>query len=725
MIRFIDTSKSYKLKSGRSIVALDGVNLDLADSGLTFVCGENGSGKTTLLNLLGGMDSVSDGDIIVDGYSLKSLTKSQCDGYRNTYIGYIYQTYNLIDGYTVGENIAIALEIRHKKVGREEIDEVLKTVGLVDKQGETFYNREISELSGGQLQRVAIARALVKGAEILLADEPTGALDVSAGDEILELLKNLSKKMPVIVVSHNASNIKQYADRIITLQDGKVIDDTAPLKIDAESNAAVEKTKKLEKSGIPFARSVILAFKGLKYHKIRLAVSVFLCIVMCSAFVFAFTSRFADKNTPQIRACYNDDKQMIRLASVAYLEYTAHGQKVRTPCGEKDIAQIKTIENYTGGKIMYELYHGNLPFRLEENLASSLPDEEWGNRYLRKACYDFESVAEIDSETGLSDACLSPDARFVDSSKCRLPQTFDEIAITDLKFDAFKKLGYKDAEGNVYKIKTPDDLIGKKLGAFAICGVFSTETDLEKFKEDYDYFTNIEDEITYKRLSGMNIINYAFLKKGYIENEWKKYCEETGVDDEFSLNQIKAVLVKLSGDLHKDKALLKDLKYIRKGDTNPNYTFYMEMAVESNYYGFVKAADFLWEPLFLKIVLIAAIILAVISLLMLTVFFNIGFEARKQEMGVLTALGASGGDIAKINLTESLIISSFIFVFTLIVSAIMNAVINSRIGIPLFATGGIHILVSIGICYLIPLLATSFFILCLRRKSPNAVIKRK
>lgn len=149
------------------------------------------------------------------------------------------------------------------------------------------------------------------------------------------------------------------------------------------------------------------------------------------------------------------------------------------------------------------------------------------------------------------------------------------------------------------------------------------------------------------------------------------------------------------------------------------------MAVESNYYGFVKAADFLWEPLFLKIVLTAAIILAVISLLMLTVFFNIGFEARKQEMGVLTALGASGGDIAKINLTESLIISSFIFVFTLIISVIMNAVINSRIGIPLFATGGIHILVSIGICYLIPLLATSFFILCLRRKSPNAVIKRK
>lgn len=230
MIKLNGVTKTYRMKSGE-VHALKGVSLDLPESGMVFVLGKSGCGKSTLLNVVGGLDEITSGEIVVDGVSMSEYRAKDYDMYRNRYIGFIFQEYNLIDGFNVGKNISLALELQQNKDKKSLIENVLEQVGLAG-----FYNRKINELSGGQKQRVAIARALVKNPRIILADEPTGNLDSATAEEIFGLLKELSSDRLILVVSHDRENAEQYADRIIELKDGEVLSDRT---INELSNAQV------------------------------------------------------------------------------------------------------------------------------------------------------------------------------------------------------------------------------------------------------------------------------------------------------------------------------------------------------------------------------------------------------------------------------------------------------------------------------------------------------
>ncbi len=234
MIEAKNLVKTYKPKKGVEVRALDGVSLKLPSKGMVFLLGKSGSGKSTLLNVLGGLDSFNEGEIIIKGTSAKDFKQSHYDSYRNTYIGFIFQEYNVLDEFTVGANIALAIELQGRKPTSEEINNILKKVELLN-----FANRKPNELSGGQKQRVAIARALVKNPEIIMADEPTGALDSATGKQVFDTLKELSKDKLVLIVSHDRDFAEQYADRIIELADGKIISDVerAPIKEQASDEA--------------------------------------------------------------------------------------------------------------------------------------------------------------------------------------------------------------------------------------------------------------------------------------------------------------------------------------------------------------------------------------------------------------------------------------------------------------------------------------------------------
>ena len=212
--------KTYSTKGGVEVKALDNVSIDFPETGLVFLLGRSGSGKSTLLNVAGGLDMPTDGEIIVKGRSSKNFTVSDFDSYRNTYVGFVFQDYNLLDEFSVEQNIAIALQLQSKPNDTEAVEKLLESVDLGG-----IARRKPNTLSGGQKQRVAIARALIKEPEIIMADEPTGALDSATGVQIFETLKKLSKTKLVIVVSHDRAFANQYADRIIELQDGKVISD--------------------------------------------------------------------------------------------------------------------------------------------------------------------------------------------------------------------------------------------------------------------------------------------------------------------------------------------------------------------------------------------------------------------------------------------------------------------------------------------------------------------
>lgn len=220
MIELINLRKSYHVKGQEPVEALKGLNLRFPDRGFVFILGKSGSGKSTLLNVLGGLDSFDSGDLILFGKSAKTFTMKDFNSYRSEYVGFIFQEYNILQRLTVKENVEMAVRIQGKEPDGKEIEKILERVGILD-----LKDRKPSQLSGGQKQRVAIARALIKHPRVVLADEPTGALDSQNTKEIFELLSELAKECLVICVTHDGAFAERYATRIVRLKEGNVIGD--------------------------------------------------------------------------------------------------------------------------------------------------------------------------------------------------------------------------------------------------------------------------------------------------------------------------------------------------------------------------------------------------------------------------------------------------------------------------------------------------------------------
>ena len=219
MLELKNVTRIYRTKAGETR-ALDNASIVLPEKGMVFVLGKSGCGKSTLLNVCGGLDVPDEGEIFVKGRSTKEFTQTDLDSYRNTCVGFVFQEYNILSEFSVEDNIAIALELQGKQKDSSAIADILRQVELED-----VARRKPDTLSGGQKQRVAIARALVKNPEIIMADEPTGALDSATGKQVFDVLKKLSHDKLVLVVSHDREFAELYADRIIELKDGKVISD--------------------------------------------------------------------------------------------------------------------------------------------------------------------------------------------------------------------------------------------------------------------------------------------------------------------------------------------------------------------------------------------------------------------------------------------------------------------------------------------------------------------
>ena len=251
--------------------ALDDVSLNLRDNEFVAILGPSGSGKTTLLNIIGGLDRYDSGDLIINGISTKKYKDRDWDSYRNHTIGFVFQSYNLIPHQTVLSNVELALTI--SGIGKEErrrrAVEALEKVGL----GEQLHKRP-NQMSGGQMQRVAIARALVNDPDILLADEPTGALDSDTSVQVMDLLKEVAKNRLVVMVTHNPELAEEYATRIVNLRDGKIRSDTNEYIVD-EEKLKVPEHKNMGKSSMSFLTALVLSFNNLRTKKARTLLTSF------------------------------------------------------------------------------------------------------------------------------------------------------------------------------------------------------------------------------------------------------------------------------------------------------------------------------------------------------------------------------------------------------------------------------------------------------------------
>ncbi|MBQ3869874.1 MAG: ATP-binding cassette domain-containing protein [Clostridia bacterium] len=218
-------------KGKLAVHALKGININFPETGMVVILGKSGCGKSTLMNILGGLDRPTSGNVYINGTPFSSLSERRLDDYRNTYVGFVFQNFNIIETKTVYENVELALKLQNGAVNYDKIDEALSAVGLAG-----LGYRKPTELSGGQRQRVAIARALVKDPDVLLADEPTGSLDSVTGDDLFASLKKISKRKLVILVTHDNETAYKYGDRIIFMKDGEITGDIDRTKGDTDEN---------------------------------------------------------------------------------------------------------------------------------------------------------------------------------------------------------------------------------------------------------------------------------------------------------------------------------------------------------------------------------------------------------------------------------------------------------------------------------------------------------
>ena len=268
MLEIKNISKTYK--TGNLVQkALDGVSLNLRDNEFVAILGPSGSGKTTLLNIIGGLDRYDSGDLIINHVSTKNYKDKDWDSYRNHTIGFVFQSYNLIPHQTVLANVELALTISgiSKKERTRRALAALEEVGLKEQA-----HKKPNQMSGGQMQRVAIARALVNNPDILLADEPTGALDSKTSYQVMELLKKVAKDRLVVMVSHNPDLSEEYATRVVKIKDGKIIDDSDPYIVEEEVEA---KHKNLGKAKMGILTALSLSFNNLVSKKGRTILTAF------------------------------------------------------------------------------------------------------------------------------------------------------------------------------------------------------------------------------------------------------------------------------------------------------------------------------------------------------------------------------------------------------------------------------------------------------------------
>ena len=267
MLEIKHIKKSYK--TGDFVQkALNDVSIQFRQNEFVAILGPSGSGKTTLLNVLGGLDHYDSGDLIINGKSTKNFKAADWDAYRNNSVGFIFQSYNLIGHISIQDNVEMALALSDvkKKERRKRAREVLKSVGLLE-----HAHKRPNQLSGGQMQRVAIARSLVNNPDIILADEPTGALDSNTSKQIMDLIQKIASDKLVIMVTHNQDLAYQYATRVIEVKDGKVVSDSNPLTKEEQE----EEQYKLKKTKMSFMEALYLSFNNIMTKKGRTLITAF------------------------------------------------------------------------------------------------------------------------------------------------------------------------------------------------------------------------------------------------------------------------------------------------------------------------------------------------------------------------------------------------------------------------------------------------------------------
>ena len=623
-------SKTYDTSTGKKVHALKGVSFDLPSTGVVVILGKSGSGKSTLLNILSGLDSFDSGDIEAFGKNMKDFSRTELDNYRNSCVGFVFQEYNLIPELSVGDNIALALELQGEKGVDERVKSVLVQVDLVG-----YENRKIDELSGGQKQRVAIARALVKNPKIIFADEPTGALDSQTGESILQILKEISKEKLVILVTHDREFAEKFGDRIIELADGKVIHDTdKAYRLEGKENDI-----KISKPRLPIKTALKIGCSNFKHHPFRLFSTILLSVIAFSLLGIALTIAFLNPTEVYSNAIMDSDMEFTAIYKKQWYEDPNLidqsldqflGGETRT---SKDVSITKEDIEYLKSKVgnSYTLVFSTQVYAFQKNVvATSKQIEEAFNKNPNK---NFHPHA--DGYIALSKAeCDRLGYKVIGD----LPQTTSEIAINESIFNAFSIAGILDND-KTYEINTYDDIIGHTI----------TVND--------NFGNELNKTITGVIITGCNRAcqNYHYNSHG--ENE-ETYHDKIFVCEDY-LNEYTYALCSIPED---KSELTHFINFVLESEKNDDYYFTIRNMLSAGFYSSRSIATMLKN-----LCLYLSVLFSFFSLLLLSNFIFSSMRRQMKQIGILSALGAGFKDLGKVYGSAIAVMCSVVASISLIV----------------------------------------------------------
>lgn len=701
MLELKKINKTYKVGEF-SQKALDDINIKFRKSEFVSVLGPSGSGKTTLLNVLGGLDTYSSGDLIINGKSTKEFKSKDWDEYRNNVVGFIFQSYNLITHISVLANVEMSLKLSNvsKKIRREKALKALEEVGLKD-----HAHKKPNELSGGQMQRVAIARSLVNNPDIILADEPTGALDSKTSKEIMKLIKKVSKGKLVIMVTHNEELASTYSNRIINLKDGKIISDTNPYTEEEKE----KNTIKFRKTKMSFKEALSLSLNNIMTKKGRTLLTAFASSIgiIGIALILSLSNGFDKKVNEYEKGIMSAMPIIISKESMNMDEDTIKELKgdnrIKYPESEyilskkdemdtlsrtnnltKDyINYIKnTPKEYAYGVSFYssrmfniinenkelidasKINIGSIPYSFDESKPNQVLDVYYNVLKGRMPENKDELVLIVNAYNEVDENTLKA-LGFTNKEKI----TFDEILESTLKIVPNDTL-YKETNGIFMRNNNLDEIYSDSI-TLKVVGIIRANEKFPAFvqnsslcytNEFSEYFTSINDKS--KIVEKQREVNYNILTGIEFDETMTKenFLSYLGADE------IPMIIYLYPKDFESKDDLLSYLDNYNTNLKEEDKIVYIDQAkMISNMSGSVMSA--------ITIVLVAfSSISLIVSSIMIGIITYISVLERTKEIGILRSLGARKKDITRVFNAETFIIG--------ITSGIIGIVIASLLTIP-------------------------------------------
>lgn len=708
MLKLENITKIYEGKNFKQI-ALNDVTLAFRNNEFVSILGPSGSGKTTLLNIIGGLDKYTYGNLIIDGVSTRKYKERDWNNYRSNKVGFIFQSYNLINHQTVLSNVLLSLNIagKPKKESIKLAKKVLKDVGL-----ENYIKKKPKELSGGQMQRVAIARALVTNPDIILCDEPTGALDSQTSIQIMELLKEISKEKLVIMVTHNVTLANKYSDRVIALNDGVITYDTSPYKVE---NYSLKKIKTKRKTMNKFT-SLSLSFNNLLTKKSRTLLTSFAGSIGIIGIALVLSlSKGTQKYINKI------EKETFSKYPISimenYIDYQNMFDKEKESCKNGSICSINDLSNnvVNDNKINSMSKFSNILKQNYENI----------NNYTLDINYNYNINLNIYKDNKMIENSSLYFKEFLNNNSPllkeytliygKLPEKYNEIVIvTDengkLPLSLMKTLFINEDIDLSKTINISyEKIIDSKFKLVSETSYYIYENDTWQYiKNNRDKINDILDKSINLKITGIlklnkdavisesgfigyskKLINYlndevnsSNIKKSILKNKDinpltnNLYDENMTYEmllDSISINDKNPIKIDIYPKDYKSKEKIESIiKKYNEENSNDKvyYTDYLKVFINS-ITSLIKMITYVLTA-FIGVSLI-------VSSIMISIITYISVLERTKEIGILRSLGASKKDIKNIFKAETIIIGTISGVIGVGVTLLLNKVIDKVI----------------------------------------------